>query len=246
MGVVAGAYVIAAFGAGRLADAVGVHRLMRVSIWVYGVGLLVGAGLSSFGSFLIGLPLIALAGAVVMTLPYGILVGMTPAGAEGALTGLFSFSRALGAVLGPIVVGVSIDVLAPVFPATNGYGAMWIAIGAPILLSLPFFNALKTGDEPQVEAASRSSRRWTTSRWPPRSTRHQPAHSRMAPATGAGSSRSPLRYLVGTRCGRPRRPLAGNRTPQLGLAPPEDAGWPHSGRAVPLRACSHAPKTSRT
>jgi maltose/moltooligosaccharide transporter len=153
MGVVAGAYVIAAFGAGRLADAVGVHRLMRVSIWVYGVGLLVGAGLSSFGSFLIGLPLIALAGAVVMTLPYGILLGITPAGAEGALSGLFGFSRALGAVLGPIVVGVAIDVLAPVFPATNGYGAMWIAIGAPILLSLPFLHALKGEDEPVVEAA---------------------------------------------------------------------------------------------
>ncbi|HET6697128.1 MAG TPA: MFS transporter [Gaiellaceae bacterium] len=153
MGVVAGAYVLAAFGAGRLADAVGVHRLMRVSIWVYGIGLLVGAGLSSFGSFLIGLPLIALAGAVVMTLPYGILVGLTPAGAEGALSGLFGFSRALGAVLGPIVVGVAIDVLAPMFPATNGYGAMWIAIGAPILLSLPFFNALKAEDEAQVEAA---------------------------------------------------------------------------------------------
>jgi MFS family permease len=153
MGVVAGAYVVAAFGAGRLADAVGVHQLMRVSIWVYGVGLLVGAGLSSFSSFLVGLVPIALAGAVVMTLPYGILMGITPAGAEGALSGLFGFSRALGAVLGPIVVGVSIDVLAPVFPATNGYGAMWIAIGAPILLSLPFLNALKADEERELEAA---------------------------------------------------------------------------------------------
>ena len=142
IGVVAGAYVVAAFGAGRVADAVGIHRLMRISIWVYGVGLLVGAGLSSLSSFLIGLPFIALAGAVVMTLPYGILAGMTPAGAEGALSGLFGFSRALGAVLGPIVVGVAIDVLAPVFPATNGYGAMWVAIGVPILLSLPFLAAL--------------------------------------------------------------------------------------------------------
>jgi MFS family permease len=149
IGVVAGAYVIASFGAGRLADAVGIHRLMRVSIWIYGVGLLVGAGLSSLDSFLIGLPFIALAGAVVMTLPYGILAGMTPTGAEGALSGLFGFSRALGAVLGPIVVGVSIDVLAPVFPATNGYGAMWVAIGAPILLSLPFLAAL-TDEEPEV------------------------------------------------------------------------------------------------
>jgi len=152
IGVVAGAYVIASFGAGRLADAVGIRRLMRVSIWIYGVGLLVGAGLSSLGSFLVGLPFIALAGAVVMTLPYGILAGMTPAGAEGALSGLFGFSRALGAVLGPIVVGVAIDVLAPVFPSTNGYGAMWVAIGAPILLSLPFLNAIRS-EEPELEPA---------------------------------------------------------------------------------------------
>jgi MFS family permease len=152
IGVVAGAYVIASFAAGRLADTVGIHRLMRASIWVYGVGLLVGASLSSLGSFMIGLPFIALAGAVVMTLPYGILAGMAPAGAEGALSGLFGFSRALGAVLGPIVVGVTIDVLAPMFPATNGYGAMWVAIGAPILLSLPFLNAIRAEQpEPAVE-----------------------------------------------------------------------------------------------
>ncbi len=152
MGVVAGAYVIAAFGAGRLADRMGVHRLMRISVWIYGAGLLFGAGLGSLNTFLIGLPFIALAGAVVMTLPYGILAGMTPPGAEGALSGLFGFSRALGAVLGPIVVGVAIDVLAPVFPSTNGYGAMWIAIGAPILLSLPFLAALRAEEpEPVVE-----------------------------------------------------------------------------------------------
>ena len=151
IGVVAGAYVVASFGAGQLADRVGIHRLMRASIWVYGVGLLVGASLSSLSSFLIGLPFIALAGAVVMTLPYGILAGMAPAGAEGALSGLFGFSRALGAVLGPIVVGVAIDVLSPVFPATNGYGAMWVAIGVPILLSLRFLNAIRS-EEPEPVA----------------------------------------------------------------------------------------------
>jgi maltose/moltooligosaccharide transporter len=150
IGIVAGAYVIAAFGAGRLGDAVGIHRLMRVSVWIYGAGLLVGATLGSLDTFLIGLPFIALAGAVVMTLPYGILVGITPSGAEGALSGLFGFSRALGAVLGPVVVGVAIDVLAPLFPATNGYGAMWIAIGAPILLSLPFLHSLRVKETAPV------------------------------------------------------------------------------------------------
>jgi maltose/moltooligosaccharide transporter len=152
IGVVAGAYVVASFGAGRLADAVGLHRLMHASLWVYGVGLLVGTGFSSLGPLLVGLPFVALAGAVVMTLPYGMLAQMTPVGAEGALSGLFGFSRALGAILGPIVVGVSIDVLEPLFPATNGYGAMWVAIGAPILLSLPFLAVLRR-QEPKLEAA---------------------------------------------------------------------------------------------
>ena len=151
IGVVAGAYVIASFGAGRLADALGLHRVMHAALWIYGVGLLAGAGFSSLGPLLVGLPFVALAGAVVMTLPYGMLVQMTPAGAEGALSGLFGFSRALGAILGPIVVGVSIDVLQPLFSATNGYGAMWIAIGAPILLSLPFLAALRR-EEAEVEA----------------------------------------------------------------------------------------------
>ena len=43
IGVVAGAYVIA-FRRWPLADAVGIHRLMRASIWVYGVGLLSAPG----------------------------------------------------------------------------------------------------------------------------------------------------------------------------------------------------------
>jgi MFS family permease len=147
IGVVAGAYVVASAGAGRLGDAVGLHRLMRVSLWIYGIGLLVGAALSSLGPFLVGLPVIALAGAVVMTLPYGLLVRMTPPGVEGALSGLFGFSRALGAIAGPIAVGLAIDLLGPLFPGTNGYGAMWIAIGVPILLSLPFLAGMARDEQ---------------------------------------------------------------------------------------------------
>jgi MFS family permease len=90
---------------------------------------------------------VALAGAVVMTLPYALLVRMTPAGAEGATSGLFGFSRALGASLGPIAVGVALDALGPLFPATNGYGAMWIAVGLPILASLPLLARLERADE---------------------------------------------------------------------------------------------------
>jgi MFS family permease len=150
IGVVAGAYVVASAVAGRVADRVGVFRVMRIALWIYGLGLLVGAGASSLGPLLVGLPFVALAGAVVMTLPYGLLVQMTPAGAEGATSGLFGFSRALGAILGPIVVGLTIDLLGGLFPGTNGYGAMWLALAAPILLSLRLMPAL--AGEQQAEA----------------------------------------------------------------------------------------------
>ncbi|HEX2045839.1 MAG TPA: MFS transporter [Gaiellaceae bacterium] len=158
IGVVAAAYVVASAAAGRVADRVGSIPLMRVALWVYGLGLLLGAGLSSLGPLVAGLPFVALAGAVVMTLPYALLARMTPAGAEGATSGLFGFSRALGASLGPIVVGVSLDLLGPLFPATNGYGAMWVAIGLPILASLPLLARLERPDE-REETAVPAARR---------------------------------------------------------------------------------------
>jgi MFS family permease len=153
IGVVAGAYVLASGVSGWVADQIGLHRLMRGSLWVYGVGLLAAAGMTSLAPMLVALPFVALAGAVVMTLPYGLLVGLTPAGAEGSVAGLFGLSRAVGAALGPIAVGVSIDVLGPLFGSTNGYGAMWVAIGAPILLSLPLLSAFRPVGETAPEPA---------------------------------------------------------------------------------------------
>jgi MFS family permease len=152
--VVAGAYVVASAVAGSVADRIGLLRLMRGSLWVYGAGLLLAAGMTSLGPMLIALPVVALAGAVVMTLPYGLLVNLSPAGAEGSVSGLFGFSRAVGALAGPVVVGVTIDVLGPLFGSTHGYGAMWVAIGAPILLSLPFLPALKRAGEPEPARAT--------------------------------------------------------------------------------------------
>jgi MFS family permease len=138
IGVVAVSYVVAALASGYLADRVGVLRLMRGAIWVYGAGLLFAATLHTTGPMLVGLPVIALAGAVLMTLPYGLLMKLTPAGAEGSVSGLFNMSRAVGVILGPIAVGLAIDVAGPLFSSTQGYGAMWVAIGVPIILSLGF------------------------------------------------------------------------------------------------------------
>ncbi|MDQ3858588.1 MAG: hypothetical protein M3327_09115, partial [Actinomycetota bacterium] len=54
------------------------------------------------------------------------------------VSGLFNLSRALGVILGPVVVGAAIDLAEPLFRSTHGYGAMWAVIGVPIILSLHF------------------------------------------------------------------------------------------------------------
>jgi MFS family permease len=151
IGVVAVSYVAAAAVSGRLADRIGVLRLMRGAIWVYGAGLLFAATVSSVAPLLAVLPVVALAGAVLMTLPYGLLMQLTPAGSEGAVSGLFNLSRAVGIVLGPIAVGATIDLAGSFFPATHGYGAMWLAIGIPIVLSLAFLPAREAAATAAVE-----------------------------------------------------------------------------------------------
>lgn len=143
IGVVAAVYVLAALGTGRLADRVGLYRLIRIAILVYGVGLLAGTTATSLGPALVILPVVALAGAALMTLPYGLLMRMIPPGVEGAVSGLYSFSRGVGAIAGPILVGATIDLARPVFPSTDGYAAMWLAIGVPILVSLRFLPAME-------------------------------------------------------------------------------------------------------
>ena len=141
IGVVAIAYVAASALTGLVADRLGVARLLRIAIWVYGAGLLFAATLDSLRPMLLALPVVATAGAILMTLPYGLLVKLTPVGAEGSVAGLFNVSRAVGVILGPIAVGLAIDLLAPLFPGTHGYGAMWVVVGVPIVLSLAFLPA---------------------------------------------------------------------------------------------------------
>jgi MFS family permease len=157
IGVVAVSYVLAAMVSGRLADRFGIVRVLRGATWIYGAGLLLAAGMTTVAPLLVALPVVALAGAVVMTLPYGLLMQLTPAGAEGAVSGLFNLSRAVGIVAGPIAVGAAIDLAAPLFPSTHGYGAMWVAIGLPIVLSLALFHYLGERERPAEPAQARAS-----------------------------------------------------------------------------------------
>jgi MFS family permease len=133
--VVAVAYIAGAPLAGWLADRYGILRVLRVTSLVYGAGLMIGAFPRTLVPLLIGLPVVALAGAIVLTLPQALAFTLAPAGSEGAAAGLQDFSRGLGVVLGPIAVGAAVGVSEPLFESTQGYAGMWPVIGVPVLLA---------------------------------------------------------------------------------------------------------------
>jgi MFS family permease len=148
--VVAVAYIVGAPLAGRLADRYGLVRVLRLSSLVYGVGLVVGAVPRTLTPLLIGLPVVALAGAIVLTLPQALAFTLAPVGSEGAAAGLQDFSRGIGVVLGPIAVGAAIGSSRSLFGATHGYAAMWLVIGVPVLLAALLLRAVEAEPQPAV------------------------------------------------------------------------------------------------
>jgi MFS family permease len=141
--VVAVAYIAGAPLAGWLADRYGLLRSLRLTSWVYGSGLLIGALPRTLPPLLVGLPVIALAGAVVLTLPQALAFTLAPTGSEGVAAGLQDFSRGVGVVLGPIAVGAAVGISQPVFESTHGYAAMWLIIGLPVLLAAVLLKPLE-------------------------------------------------------------------------------------------------------
>jgi MFS family permease len=115
---------------GTLGDRVGRARVMRVSLLVYGLGLLVPFITTIPWVVALAVPLVAFGGGVTMSLPYALLMPMMPAGAHGAVTGLYSLSRGLGVALGPLLAGVAVEV------AGDDYRWVWLVCAASILLSI--------------------------------------------------------------------------------------------------------------
>jgi MFS family permease len=144
--VVAVAYIVGAPLAGRLADHYGLLRVLRTASLVYGAGLLIGVLVDTLTPLLIGLPVVALAGAIVLTLPQALAFTLAPVGSEGAAAGLLDFSRGIGVVLGPIVVGAAVSVSQGVFESTRGYGSMWLIIGVPVLIAGTLLKPLDATD----------------------------------------------------------------------------------------------------
>jgi MFS family permease len=133
--ITAAVMFVAAPFAGKLGDMHGKGRLVRVAAAVFGLGMMVPAFSTNPLFILPILPVAAFGGAVVLTLPYALLMPMMPEDQHGKVTGIYSTSRGAGIVAGPLLAGGAISLLHGVLPA-GGYGAMWLVCGGAMLLSL--------------------------------------------------------------------------------------------------------------
>ncbi|MGH2866344.1 MAG: MFS transporter [Solirubrobacteraceae bacterium] len=136
IGAVALIILVSAPISGELADRFGRLRILNVALWAYGLGLLVPLVTQSPYLILPVLPAIAFGGAVVMSLPYAILMPLMPERSHGAMTGFYSLSRGVGTMLGPVLAGAAVELLRGPLASTHGYAAIWGVAGTATLLSL--------------------------------------------------------------------------------------------------------------
>jgi len=157
LGAVAGGYIVAALIAGPIGDRVGLARVITVASAVYGFGLLAGGlGTEWHAWYLALIFFVAIAGGTVMTLAWGLLFKLMPAGERGAISGLATTTKGIGLVIGPLAAGAVIDILGPRLEETQGYQALWPVLGLPIILAIPFVARL-THAEAAIDRAAGSS-----------------------------------------------------------------------------------------
>ncbi len=143
MSLVGVTYVVAGLLGGYLADRLGRTRIMRIGLYVYLGGCVLGAFMPNIKWAFIGLPLFGLGGSIALTLPYAILIRLMPKGYIGQYTGMFSMMRGLANIIAPLIVGVAIDVATPYFTkygyAGREYGMIWVVAAVMIIISLFLF-----------------------------------------------------------------------------------------------------------
>lgn len=143
IGAVAVVILAGAIASGKLADRFGRIRVMTYGLALYGSALTVLIFTHATPVLVAVAPVIAFGGGLTMTLPYAILIPLMPPRGHGILTGFYSLSRGLGVMLGPLLAGVAIDLLAPAFSSTHGYAAMWIVSAGAVLASIPVLAQLR-------------------------------------------------------------------------------------------------------
>lgn len=155
LATVGAGYLIAAATSGRLGDEFGLGRVILGASVVYGLGLLGATFATTWHHWYYGLILfVSLAGGTVMTLAWGLLFKVMPATGRGSVSGLAIMTKGVGLLIGPIAVGVSIDIAGTFLESTEGFAAMWLIVALPVLAVIPFVARLA-----KVEDAARAAGR---------------------------------------------------------------------------------------
>lgn len=142
LAVVIAAALVGAPLAGWSADRLGRRRTVGVALAVYAV--MAAPALTQSALLLPVVFVAALGGVVVMTLPYALLLDLVgERGEQGAAAGLFGVSRGVGLIAGPLLAGLAVTVLEPVFPDTQGYAALFLVAAAALLASLPVLRGIR-------------------------------------------------------------------------------------------------------
>ena len=119
--------------------------LMRVGLWVYLGGCILGTFMGDIKWAFIFLPLFGLGGSIVLTLPYAILIRLMPKEHIGQFTGMFSMMRGLANIIAPVVAGGAIDIAArssirvPRGPGVRGHLAGLSAHDRDLVVLLPWW-----------------------------------------------------------------------------------------------------------
>jgi MFS family permease len=135
LAIVAVVALIAAPLAGTLADRMDPMRLVRAAVLVYGIGAFAPM-LTQAPPVIAAVPIVGFAAAIVMTLPYSLVMGVLPDDHHGAAAGLFGLSRGVGLLLGPLLGGLAVTLLDGVLTGTRGYAAIFGVAGVALLTSL--------------------------------------------------------------------------------------------------------------
>ncbi len=146
LGLVGVTYMVAGIASGYLADRYGRSRVMRVGLWVYLGGCILGTFLTHIKWAFVFLPIFGLGGSIVLTLPYAILIRLMPKEHVGQYTGMFSMMRGLANIIAPILAGGAIDIAASVVDGGRKFAVIWLVSGIMIVISLFFFRGSGKND----------------------------------------------------------------------------------------------------
>jgi MFS family permease len=147
LGTVGFAYVVAAIVSGRLGDRFGLARVIYYASFLYGGGFVVAGLAQRWHDWYYGLIFpVAFAGGVVMTLAWGLLFKLMPASQRGAISGLATWTKGFGLIVGTPVAGGLIDLSSRWLNATHGYQILWPVCGLPVLLAIPAVRRLRSAE----------------------------------------------------------------------------------------------------